>query len=260
VTIPEILIFDLFGTLVFFDDSRVPTIDVGGARFPATITGLPQILEAVVTDVTVESFFTELRRVGQEVTHEKRRLGIELHSSVRFERTLRALGAPPASAAIAARRMATLHMDTLARSVVCPAGRADLLRTLAARHRLGLLSNFDCGVTARRVIAEAGLTPFLETIVISEEEGLRKPSRELFERACARMSAAPGECIYIGDTHVEDIQGSHAAGLLPVWIRRDRDAALTVAPAAAILDDVDALPRWLSSRRAAVSGQDAERT
>jgi len=44
VTTPDVLIFDLFGTLVFFDDSRVPTMEIAGRRIPMTIHGLPQIL------------------------------------------------------------------------------------------------------------------------------------------------------------------------------------------------------------------------
>jgi FMN phosphatase YigB (HAD superfamily) len=246
MTTPEVLIFDLFGTLVFFDDARVPTMEVSGRTVPMTVTGLPQMLTELEPSITLETFLAELRRVGQAVIEEKRAAGIEIATPVRFERTLRTLGVAPAPAATVAVRMARLHMDTLARSVVCPAGRPELLARLGARHRLALLSNFDDGTTARRVIAEAGLTPYFDTIVISEEEGIRKPVTDIFERTCLKMGARPADCLYIGDTLVEDIHGARDAGLASVWIRRE--ATNEESPALAVLPDVDALPDWLSAR------------
>jgi FMN phosphatase YigB (HAD superfamily) len=244
VTRPEVLLFDLFGTLVFFDDSRIPTTEFGGRPVPVTVPGLAGLLDELVPGAEPLAFLRELRRVGAEVIEEKRRAGIELHTSVRFERALRGLGAEEAAIAPAARRMAALHMDTLARAVVCPPSRPALLERLAASHRLALLSNFDDGATARRVLDEAGLTRWLEVIVVSEEEGIRKPSREIFARACARLSASPADCLYIGDTRVEDIEGATGAGLPALWIRAD-GGGVEDSPALAALGDVDALPGWL---------------
>jgi len=249
VTAPDVLIFDLFGTLVFFDDSRVPTMEISGRRIPMTIRGLPQILTELLPAVPIEEFLRELRTASLAVIEEKRRAGIEIPTRVRFERTLARFGLGEPIATVAARQMAELHMDTLARSVVCPPGRPELLSRLAKSHRLALLSNFDDGATARRVLAEAGLAPYFEVIVISEEEGLRKPVREIFERACSRMGAAPGDCLYIGDTLVEDIEGAHGAGLSALWVRPETDEAQAASPAVAVLADVDALPGWLSREK-----------
>lgn len=250
MTKPEVLIFDLFGTLVFFDDTRVPTMELGGHRVPMTVAGLAGLVREVLPQVELTDFLQELRRTGAAIQEYKKREGIEVHTSVRFERTLLALGSDAAAATRAARRMAALHMDTLARAVVCPLGRPDLLRSLAQNYRLALLSNFDDGVTARRVLAESGLDSFFETIVISEEEGLRKPSRAIFERACTRLAVSPADCLYIGDTLVEDIEGASGAGLPALWIRRqiaegDPSRSPATSPAVGMLGDVDALPQWL---------------
>lgn len=247
---PDVLIFDLFGTLVFFDDSRVPWVDVAGRRVPMTIAGLPALLEEFLPGVGMDDFQRELRRAGAEISETKRRDGIEIPTAVRFERTLLSLGAVSAVATAAAKRMAILHMDTLARSVVCPPQRSALLGSLAEDHRLALLSNFDDGATARRVLAESDLSRHFEVIVISEEEGLRKPSRAIFERTCARLGAAPSSCLYIGDTFVEDIEGSTAAGLEALWVRSGAVAGeASASPAVGVVHDVDALPAWLAARR-----------
>ena len=245
----DVLIFDLFGTLVFFDDSRVPWADVAGRRVPMTIADLPALLEEFLPGIGADAFQRELRRVGVEIAETKRREGIEIPTAVRFERTLLSLGAGPTIAAAAAKRMATLHMDSLARSVVCPSGRSALLAALARTHRLALLSNFDDGATARRVLAEGDLARHFEVIVISEEEGLRKPSRAIFERTCARLGTAPSSCLYIGDTLIEDIEGSTAAGLKALWVRANpADGDTPDSPAIDTIHDVDALPDWLVAR------------
>jgi HAD superfamily hydrolase (TIGR01509 family) len=263
VSRPEALLFDLFGTLVFFDDARVPRIEIGGRRIAMTIAGLPDLLGSALPGVTVAAFLGELRAVSIAIEQARKRDRVELHTSVRFERTLRALGAGEEVASAAARTMASRHMDTLARAVVCPPGRERLLRDLAAAgHRLALISNFDDGATARRVLGEAGLLPLLETVVVSEEEGLRKPAPAIFERTCARLGVEPRRCLYIGDSFVEDIEGATAAGLSAIWLRTDAaraGAEETPLPArASILADLDELPAWLDSRSVSERG-DASR-
>jgi putative hydrolase of the HAD superfamily len=255
VTNPDVLIFDLFGTLVFFDDSRVPTMELSGHVVPLTVTGLPQLLAELLPEVSITQFLRELRAVSKSIQEQKRREHVEIPTSVRFERTLLGLGCPPAVAIVAARSMASLHMDTLARSVVCPPDRAGLLARLSERYRLALLSNFDDGSTARRVLSEAGLASSFDAIVISQEEGIRKPSPEIFARACRKLSASPADCLYIGDTHVEDVEGAHGAGLSALWIQSEQpreqpaeERLVPSSPAVAVLDDVRLLPQWLASR------------
>lgn len=241
---PEALIFDLFGTLVFFDDSRVPTMEVAGRRVPSTIARLPELLAEVLPGVGVADFLRHLGRVGLMVREQKVADGTEIHSSVRFQRTLVELGAATGTAEACGREMAVRHMNSLAQAVVCPPNRSSLLEQLSRTYRLALLSNFDDGATARRVLDAAGLSQLFERIVISDEEGIRKPSAAIFERTCAHLSLKPGECLYTGDTLIEDIHGATGAGLHAVWIHQDQAMA---SPARAILHDVEALPDWLAT-------------
>jgi FMN phosphatase YigB (HAD superfamily) len=258
VAAPDALVFDLFGTLVFFDDSRVPTIEHAGRRVPMTIEHLPELLAQAGVNLPIADFLRELRTTSDAVAEQKRREHIELHTSVRFERTLVRIGAEAAAAAAAAARMGAMHMDTLAGAVVCPADRQDLLRTLSKSFRLALVSNFDDGATARRILEEHRLAPFFETIVISEEERVRKPSPKIFAAACSRLGVRPAQCLYVGDTLLEDIQGATGAGLEAIWICRDDrrhegEGASAGALARAILRDVSLLPEWLANAAAAVT-------
>lgn len=246
MTTPEVLVFDLFGTLVRFDETRVPWREVAGRRVAHTIVDLDERLARILPGVASVDFLHALKRAGQELVEEKLRHGFEVPSPVRFQRALVKLGAEPASARCWGEELAERHMDTLARAVVCPPGRAQLLARLATSYRLALLSNFDHGATARRVLAEAGLLPFFETVVISEEEGIRKPAPAIFARCCERLGADPSSCLYIGDTFVEDVEGATAAGMAAIWVRPGADAE-QARPACGAIGDVDELPGWLNA-------------
>lgn len=242
---PDAIVFDLFGTLVFFDDEMLPHVEVAGKRVVMTVPDLPRMLAACAPEVEADRFLLCLREVSNELLEHKRREGIEIPTAVRFELALQRLGVEGAAARRAAAEMASVHMGSLAGAVVVPAGRRRLLQRLAANYRLALVSNFDDGPTARRVLAGAGLDVHLESIVISAEEGIRKPSAAIFRRACDAMALAPARCLYVGDTFVEDVEGATGAGLACVWVSGRSEAPW---PALAALADVEELPAWLEAR------------
>jgi len=242
---PDAIVFDLFGTLVYFDDGRLPRVQVGGRSVMTTVPGLTRMLSEYAPGIEPENFLTCLSEVGAEIFEYKRRMGIEIATAVRFERALQRLGIDTEAAGRAAAEMAAAHMDSLAEAVVVPAGRSALLARLAAHYRLALVSNFDHGPTARRVLVRAGLDTHLESIVISAEEGIRKPVASIFLRACDALELAPSRCLYIGDTFVEDIEGAAGAGLACVWVTRQSQPP---SPALAALTDVEELPAWLEAR------------
>jgi len=239
---PDALLLDLFGTLVFIDEARLPPLREGMPWYARTLVGFEEMLAADLPDVAPDDFLPALARVGRDVAERKRAEGIEVRTPVRFELALRACGAGESQASVVAARLAARHMDHLARAVVCPPGRAALLARLASRLPLALLSNFDDGATARRVVAEAGLTPLFRVMVISAEEGIRKPRQEIFEATCARLGMEPPRCVHAGDSLVEDVEGATGAGLRAVWVNPEREVSTL---ACATVGDVDELPLWL---------------
>lgn len=248
---PRAILFDLFGTLVFFDDSRLPRMEVSGRSVIMTVRSLPDLLRQACPATSVTAFLTALQEIGAELAEVKRRTCVEILTHVRFERALLCQGADPGVAARVARAMALEHMHSLAGAVVCPNDRVQVLRRLAGRFRLGLLSNFDDGPTARGILDEYDLAPHFDTIVISADAGLRKPSRELFEQACRQMSMEPADCLYVGDTWREDIEGATSAGLSAVWIT-SQDVA--EPPALGRIADVGELAGWVEERWPSAQG------
>jgi len=86
--------------------------------------------------------------------------------------------------------------------------------------RLGIITNGETEFQSRTIEA-LGLTAWIDTVLISEQEGLRKPDRALFVRAAAKLGVAPSECIFVGDNPVADVLGAAAAGMRTAWFSPD---------------------------------------
>ena len=98
-----------------------------------------------------------------------------------------------------------------------------VLRALKPAQTLGLITNFEHPPHVYAVLEDSGLLGLFDVVVISGEIGLEKPDPRIFHLALAETSLAPHEVIYVGDS-VQDMEGSHAAGLHPVLIQRDQEA------------------------------------
>jgi putative hydrolase of the HAD superfamily len=69
------------------------------------------------------------------------------------------------------------------------------------------------------------LTELADTVVISGEVGVRKPSRAIYELACQRLGAEPPECVMIDDLE-HNLKGAERLGIVGL---HHTDAKRTVA-------------------------------
>jgi len=241
---PAALTLDLFGTLVFIDESRLPRGTVRGRDFPTTLPNLDGLLAELGLAIRADDFFPALREVSIALEAEKSRADIEIPSCERFRRALVALGVE-AGAEEHAELLSARHMAGLASAVVCPSDRAGILDELGREYTIAVVSNFDHGPTARKILEEFGLLRHLDHAEISEEAGVRKPGSEIFHRALRRAGIDPTDAVHVGDSYEADVEGAVKAGLDAIWI----DAGSKPhAPALDRIDDVRLLPRWLSER------------
>ncbi len=89
------------------------------------------------------------------------------------------------------------------------------------RHRglkLGVVSNGAVSIQ-ERVIARLGFDALVDVVLISEREGVRKPEREIFDRALRKLDLRADETWFVGDHPEVDVEGASAAGLTAVWKR-----------------------------------------
>ena len=103
----------------------------------------------------------------------------------------------------------------------------DVLPTLAALRARGvktaIVSNTPWGSPAelwREEMTRLGLADVVDVLVFCPDCGWRKPARQIFDHALARLGATPGQCVFVGDDPRWDIAGPQAAGLEAVLIDR----------------------------------------
>ncbi len=248
-TTPRAIIFDLFQTLVFFDGSKLPRIEIGGKQRPSTIENLEGRLAEYDPELDPLHFLKTIEALSREISAEKRASGREISSGERFRRALQRAtqgsgSARSASLEAVADGLVAAHMRSLSGAVYCPQDRHPLLESLQQRFRLGLLSNFDHGPTAHAVLERLELDRWFDVRVVSDDVGYCKPSAEIFALSCERMGVAPHEALFVGDSLCADVEGAAAAGLTPIWVgKKDEDSG----PAVAVIEDVTELPSVLQS-------------
>ena len=69
----------------------------------------------------------------------------------------------------------------------------------------------------------------LDTVVISEDHGFRKPRPEIFESVLDALDVAPADALHVGDSLRADVGGASELGMRTAWItRRIEDPALAL--------------------------------
>lgn len=177
------LVFDLYGTLV--------TRGAGPRAYRELIVSLPasawmQAREVGLTEPipTISDFLARFDRSGQR-------------DPAPFERQL--------SADIA---QVELFADTL----------ATLERARAEGLALALLSNLAAPYKAP--VAQLGLEGRFDTLVFSCDEGVAKPSPEIYARVQSRLGLRADELLMVGDSRIDDVEGPRAAGLRALHLDR----------------------------------------
>ena len=92
------------------------------------------------------------------------------------------------------------------------------LKELHTRYKIGIIANQLPG--ARERLAQYGILPYVDLIVVSAEEGVSKPDKRIFEIALHRSNCTPEQAVMIGDRIDNDILPAKAMGMHTVWIRQ----------------------------------------
>ena len=217
--------FDLFDTLVDFDITLFPVVEIDGKEEKTTSKAAYDALyDGGFLVPNYQAFHQLWLKSSKEVWAERDNDPEykEIRSIDRFRRLMALLVAIPAQdRERAAKTALNAHMYGIENSVVFDRGRLDMLgRIKDAGLPVALLSNFDHAPTARRIIDKMGVTPYLDSVLISEDEGFRKPAASLFLKVAEELGAAPGEVLFVGDTFDADVTGPQSVGMPCAWLNR----------------------------------------
>jgi putative hydrolase of the HAD superfamily len=76
----------------------------------------------------------------------------------------------------------------------------------------------DAWPSLRRWFAELGLSPFVQAMVISAEEGITKPDARVFNKARGLLGPHFDEVIFVDD-YPGHVQAASALGMRAFWLR-----------------------------------------
>jgi putative hydrolase of the HAD superfamily len=214
------VLFDLFGTLIEFDATRLPEIELDGKRHRSTLGRLLPVLAEWLPGVSPAEFTRAVLTVSEEMARARTYDHVELPSRERFRRTLERVGCDDGVQAEAAVHLSRAHMRAIGDATVFPPAHAALLTAVRRTHRIGLVSNFDDTGACYDILLRHGITPFLDTIVVSEALGLRKPHPGVLRAGLLGLALAAEDVLFVGDTWSEDVAGARAAGIDVAWVDR----------------------------------------
>jgi 5'-nucleotidase len=109
-------------------------------------------------------------------------------------------------------------LNAMAEICVPLPGAISLLNALKGKVKLGIITN---GFTALQQIRleRTGLSDSFDLIVISEQVGIAKPDRRIFDYAFEQMGNPPRDRVMmVGDTAESDILGGINAGIATCWL------------------------------------------
>ncbi len=135
--------------------------------------------------------------------------------------------------------------DRIARHIAFPESET-VLRQLKSVFRLGLVTNGAPDIQWTK-IRGSGLEGYFDTIVISGEVGVGKPTARIFEIALGRLGVAARETVMVGDSLSRDVIGARSVGLGSIWVNRAAGKASDGRPAPDVeVADLTSLPRVIS--------------
>ena len=203
----EAIGFDLFNTLIIPDSQALPE----------AMSRLIESLRKNGLFLDQEAFKESYRESAQRFIETARQNGRETHNRFWICTALETQGYSLQPDDLRIKGSVEAYFSAFPEHCHLIPGTKETLQILKETYRLGLLSNFTHGPAAREIIEHVGLNPFFDVIIISGEEGFRKPHPLVFHRLVEGLGVEPEQTIYVGDDPEPDITGAQGAGLRPVW-------------------------------------------
>ncbi len=110
-------------------------------------------------------------------------------------------------------------------------GAIDLLRALRkSGRRLGIVTNGRLDMQSAKIEA-MGLSQLVDTIIISQSIGVKKPDPRIYIAAMESLQVTPTETLFVGDNPELDVQGPARIGMLTAWLKLGRKWPAEIPPA-----------------------------
>ena len=210
------MLFDCWGTLV-----QAPNLMRRGASTEFFHRFLTEDGHDIDYDAFKDAYIAQARMQREETLADHR----EFDYPQRIESTLRAIGFEHPQRRQLAQAAWSNYLSEWPRQSTPYDETPALLSSIKGRYRLGLVTNFPDGYTARKAFEKLGFDAMFDSLVISDEVGYRKPSPIIFERALMELGSAPDSTVMVGDTYEADIVGAKNMGMKAIFVDADGSQA-----------------------------------
>jgi putative hydrolase of the HAD superfamily len=155
------------------------------------------------------------------------RVGLDAARRERFRKVFAALGVAldPAQTDV----VATAYRDGYMSARRALDGAADLLAEIKPHARVVIVTN-NLLQEQQDKLEYCGLAPLVDVLIASEDVGVSKPDRAIFDIALSRAGAAARDAVMVGDSWANDIAGAANAGIAAIWFNPDRKARPAEVP------------------------------
>ncbi|MCW1239103.1 HAD family hydrolase [Bacillus pretiosus] len=119
------------------------------------------------------------------------------------------------------------------------------LNQIKRHFKVGIITN---GSTQRQTakIINTNLNNYFDTIIISEEVGVSKPDKRIFELALNKLNVQPEDVLFVGDDLEKDIAGPQNANIKGVWFNPQKIKNTTKIQPYAEINTLDSLLSYVT--------------
>ena len=226
------VIFDLFDTIVNFNFSHLPSIEVRGLRSRTTSTEVYEVFAQYYPEIEFVEFYDPFIESYHQFQKMKLKEFKEFPNRKRFKLMLSKMDLREIrNRDQLLEDMVLAHMNGLASCIEFPEDNKKTLEYIEEKgYRLAIVSNFDYAPTAYMILERYKIRNLFEQIVISEEVGWRKPNHIIFETVINKLEIGPEDALFVGDNFQADVVGSKAMGMDTAWINRKNQPENSLNP------------------------------
>ena len=117
-----------------------------------------------------------------------------------------------------ARKAAAVYWDAVFAKMTVRPGAPEFMDELHAHGiRIAVVTNMLADIQMEKLM-RLGLSERIDYLVTSEEAGIDKPHRTIFDLAMRKCGVQSDEALMVGDNFTHDVCGAHEAGISGIWL------------------------------------------
>lgn len=172
--------------------------------------------------ISESSFETALHQAKQEVKKRLKDTASSHNRLLYFQKLLECLEVCPTDLALV---MYEIYWNHILDNMVLRDGAFELLTYCRQKQiKIGICTDLTAQIQHRK-LKRLGIDKLIDAIVTSEEAGKEKPSEIIYQMILSKLTTAPKDTLFIGDSLEKDVEGPQRIGMKALWFHSCKDSA-----------------------------------